>query len=287
MELSKGKIIAIVVACVVLFTIIIGLCMATATIDTGHTGVIKVFGKVQDTELTEGWHLKDIFGDVIVVDNRIKKATVKVSTSSSDLQTITGEISVNYNINKTKSSDLVKTVGTTEDAVNTLLMPRLNEAIKSATSKYTAEEIIKKREEAATKIKDALVATLKEQGFNIIKVNAETLSPSKAYLDAIEKKAIEIQNKQRVDNEVQTELALVEKAKAEKERMLEQSRGYTDQYLANKWIEAWKAGGSQVPSVVTDGSNFMLNLENLDKNMVNNIKKEAEKTETKKVEVGR
>jgi hypothetical protein len=66
-----------------------------ATVPTGHTGILTTFGRVEDTTLEAGLHIKLPIQQVVVMDNRTQKSVVELSCFSSDIQ----EVQVKYSIN--------------------------------------------------------------------------------------------------------------------------------------------------------------------------------------------
>ena len=58
------------------FALLLVIPSVFATVPTGHTGIMTLFGEVQDGTLEAGLHAKNPFMKVIVMDNRAQKATV-------------------------------------------------------------------------------------------------------------------------------------------------------------------------------------------------------------------
>jgi regulator of protease activity HflC (stomatin/prohibitin superfamily) len=69
-------------------------------IDSGHTGVVKTLGKINEQQvLSEGFHLKIPFiQSIIEMDNRVKKEESKASAASKDLQNVKTLIAINYKL---------------------------------------------------------------------------------------------------------------------------------------------------------------------------------------------
>ena len=59
---------------------------AFAVVPTGHTGILTTFGRVEDTTLEAGLHVKLPVQQVVVMDNRTQKSVVDLSCFSSDIQ---------------------------------------------------------------------------------------------------------------------------------------------------------------------------------------------------------
>ena len=74
-----------------------------AAVPTGHTGIMTLFGEVQDGTLEAGLHAKNPFMKVIVMDNRAQKATVETVCYTSDIQEVKIIYTINYQIEKTNA----------------------------------------------------------------------------------------------------------------------------------------------------------------------------------------
>ena len=92
----------------------IGLIVAAAlvvlscvtTVPTGHTGVVTTFGHVENYTLDAGVHMVRPWQQVVKMDNRVQKQTVKLACFSSDIQ----EVLVNYALNFQIASRDTKTI---------------------------------------------------------------------------------------------------------------------------------------------------------------------------------
>ena len=150
MKLKKGLIIAVIVA--VLAAVVATAC--TATVETGYTGIVTTFGRVEDVTLEAGLHFKSPFQRIIAMDNREQKTSFTTEAFSSDIQQVNVTGSINYAINKSTAMNLFKEVGT--DYFNKLVYPRMLEITKGVFSKYTAENLVANRQKLSESIRDGL-----------------------------------------------------------------------------------------------------------------------------------
>ena len=139
------KSLLIVVAALVLIAIIATTC--TATVETGYTGIVTTFGRVEDITMEAGLHFKSPLQKIIAMDNREQKTSFTTEAFSSDIQQVNITGSINYAINKSTAMNLFKEVGT--DYFNKLVNPRMLEITKGVFSKYTAENLVANRETPA------------------------------------------------------------------------------------------------------------------------------------------
>lgn len=184
------------------------------TVPTGHTGILTTFGRVEEMTLEAGVHFKLPYQNVIVMDNRTQKATLDLSCFSSDIQEVPVVYSINYQINKENAQNIYKSVGV--DYYNVVMVPRIQEAVKSVIANYTAENLIGSREVLSQEITKILTAEL--EAYNIIVVNTsiEDLDFSDAFTNAVEEKQVAEQQKLKAKIE-QDQLNIEAEAKAERE----------------------------------------------------------------------
>ena len=241
MKNQKGN--STVIGIVVTVIIIIGIVLISSirTVPTGYVGVKTRFGKVQEDVMQEGINTKMPFVEKIVkIDCRTQKYETTLEGSSKDLQIIRDvKMAVNYNIRKDIANQLYREVG--KDYKKIIVEPAVSESVKSVIAKYTAEELITKREEVSILINDRLVENLNEKGITVTKVSIVDFSFSEEYDKAIERKQVAEQQakqaeyeleKAKIDNEKK-----VETAKAEAEMMKVQNQEITENTLRLKELE--------------------------------------------------
>ena len=136
-----------------------------AVIPPGHRGVSITLGKVNQTVLAEGFAFKRPWIEKII-KVPIQQITVNGKTScfSSDLQTVDISYSVLYRIPEDKVVELYQQFA--GDPYNTLVDPRLQEAIKQVTAQFRAEDVVKNRE----KIKQTALLKLQQELAGLIDV---------------------------------------------------------------------------------------------------------------------
>ena len=86
------------------------------TVPTGHTGVVTVFGTVQNGTLDAGIHFVAPWKKVINMDNRIQKVSGDMSGTTSDMQDVYTTFTLNYQISKADASTIYRTIGTDYEA---------------------------------------------------------------------------------------------------------------------------------------------------------------------------
>ena len=211
-NMKKGMIILIAAAAVVLLVVL----TCTATVQTGYTGIVTTFGKVEDMTLEAGFHFKTPFQKIISMDNREQKDTFTTEAFSSDIQQVNIIGSINYAINKSTAMNLFKEVGT--DYFNKLVYPRMLEITKGVFSKYTAENLVANRQRLSEAIREGLHAELDQYGINVISVSIENLDFTDAFTDAVEAKQVAAQRKLQAEIE-QAQMTMETQQQAERQRI--------------------------------------------------------------------
>ncbi len=210
--MKKGLI--ILVAVIILALVVATTC--TATVQTGYTGIVTTFGKVEDVTLEAGLHFKSPFQSIIPMDNREQKSTFETQAFSSDIQQVDITGSINYAINKSTAMNLFKEVGT--DYFNKLVYPRMLEITKGVFSKYTAENLVANRQKLSELIREGLDNELDEYGINVISVSLENLDFTDAFTDAVEAKQVAAQKKLQAEIE-QNQMTMETQQQAERKRI--------------------------------------------------------------------
>lgn len=206
----------LIIAGVCLVVLLIVFLTCTATVETGYTGIVTTFGKVEDVTLEAGLHLKSPFQRIIAMDNREQKTSFTTEAFSSDIQQVDITGSINYAINKSTAMNLFKEVGT--DYFNKLVYPRMLEITKGVFSKYSAENLVANREKLSQDIRDGLYAELQNYGINVISLSIENLDFTDAFTDAVEAKQVAAQRKLQAEIE-QAQMTMETQQQAERQRI--------------------------------------------------------------------
>ncbi|MEG4484890.1 prohibitin family protein [Microcoleus sp. D2_18a_B4] len=231
-----------------------------ALVGPGERGVMMRFGKVQDAILDEGIHpIFPIVTSVKTLSVRVQKTDLKADAASKDLQSITTDLAVNWNVDPAKVNQIYQQIGDEEQIVASILSPAISEVLKAATSKKTAEEIITKRTELKTEIDNSLKKRLEPYGVIVRDVSLINFGFSPEFSKAIESKQIAEQEAKQAEFTVQkaTQDAKAEinraKGKAEAQRLQRQT--LTAEILQQQAIEKWNG---QFPTVMGGGGTLPL-----------------------------
>ena len=158
------------------------------TVPTGHTGIVTVFGKVENETYEAGVHFTAPWKSVINMDNRNQKSSIDLSCFSSDIQEVAVTYTLNYQISKTNAQTIYKDIGVSY--YETVILPRVQEAVKSEMAKYTAEQLLSNRSQLSEDIRGVLTDKLATYNIVVVDASMENLDFSDAFTDAVEAKQV-------------------------------------------------------------------------------------------------
>ena len=214
------------------------------TVGAGERGVLLQFGAVQDRILGEGLYFKIPFVHTVVkMDVRIQKDEINASAASKDLQIVTSRIALNYHIDPNQVNKIWQEVGINYNT--RIIAPSIQEAVKAESAKFTAEELIIKREEVKEQIKANLSKRLLERSIIVDEFNIIEFQFSPAFNEAIEAKVTAEQLKLKAARDLERIVIEAEqkvadaKGKAEALRIEAVALRQNPQVVELRWIEKW------------------------------------------------
>lgn len=174
----------------VLIAIAVVVLSSYTIISPGHRGVVVMLGRVEQTVLSEGFHLiiPPMVRQVVPVDVRTKKLEVLAEAASSDLQLINVTGVLNYHLNPQTVNKLYREVGL--DYENILIGPALQEAIKAATAQFRIERILMEREVLKNIIQENLARRLEVNDIVVVQFSLANIEFSNEFNLAIERKQV-------------------------------------------------------------------------------------------------
>lgn len=230
----------------------------------GTVGVSKVFGKLGDETIAEGLHWKTpLVESIIQVNVQEQKAEVTAAAVSKDMQPITTKVTVNYSVDKAAANHLLQEVGTVYEAK--VIAPNIQEVIKAVTARYSAEQLINKRDVVSSEIHTAMVKRMQPYGLNIVSINTTDLDFSDAFNASIEAKQVAAQKALQAENDlrrIETEAKQkVAQAKAEAEALKLKKQEVTPELIELKQIEiqekALEVWDGKLPTVTGGATPFI------------------------------
>lgn len=151
---SYGKLIPVLVVLVLLIGV---LQAAFVIVESGHVGVIRTLGAVQEEPLEEGFHIKKPFLDAVEqVDIRLTATEANASAASRDLQIVSTRVTTQYSLNGVVAPSTYQRVGDRDKVAVSVVEPAIHESVKAVTAKFTAEQLVTQREQVRTQIAEAI-----------------------------------------------------------------------------------------------------------------------------------
>ena len=199
------------------------LLLSFYVVPAGHVGVITRWGAVNRV-VNPGLGMKiPLVEAVHQMSVQTQKDEVDASSASSNLQTVTALIAVNYRLDGQFASTVYQTIG--ENYQQIVVAPSIQNAFKSATATYTAENLIKLREQVRLDAENELQKQLEPYHIIVENFNIINFDFSPEYNASIEAKQVMEQN-------VQTARLELEKAKIAAEQRVVEAQGQADSQKA-------------------------------------------------------
>jgi prohibitin 2 len=256
---------------IIIFVVVIAASTSTYVVQPGYRGIEVKLGKVSPVFKPEGFGIKTPFITTIVpVLIRQQTREVQAACYSADLQQVNMDLRVLYRV---PESEVVKIYqGYAGDPFDSLVAPRVQEALKEVSAMQSAEQIVKNREDIKNK---ALTSARQKVGDLLVieDVVIQNIDLTKDLETAIEAKMVQEQEaakakftQQKAQIEADT---VVIKAKGDAESIrirgeaLKQTPAFIDLQIVEKW-------DGKAPLVVNGGggsgsANILLPLSDLQK----------------------
>ena len=228
---------------ILVFVVVIALSTSSYVVQPGERGIEVTLGKVSPVFKPEGFGFKTPFiATIVPVTIRQQTKEVQAPCYSSDLQQVNLNLRVLYRIPEASVVQIYQ--GYAGDPFDSLIAPRVQEALKEVTAMQSAEQIVKNREDIKTK---ALAATRTKIGSLLIVEDLviENIDLSKELETAIEAKMVQEQEaakakftQQKAQIEADT---VVIKAKGDAESIkirgeaLKLTPAFIDLQIVEKW----------------------------------------------------
>jgi regulator of protease activity HflC (stomatin/prohibitin superfamily) len=151
---------------ILLFFILILVFASIAKVESGHVGVLTIFGRVTGEALNEGIHFVNPFKSNNEMSIRTQEIKESASVPSSEGLVISLDTSLIFHLNPDKAADVFQKIG--PNYINVYIEPNLRSAIREATAAHTANALYTgEREMVAKQIRVQLISSLEKRGFII------------------------------------------------------------------------------------------------------------------------
>ena len=239
------------------FGILAMLMLATGchVTDPGHVGVAVDWNGTQAVPLQPGMNtINPITTNVYDYSTQVQVYDASAIASSNDLQVVEADLAVNYQIMADDIVLMYNEVGMHGKVESVIMRPIVQEAVKTVTAKYTAEELITKREVVKGAITVLITEQLADRNIYVTEVAFTNFTFDEDFQEAVEAKQIAEQLAAQTANEVEVakqnalkdvaqadadaqSILLRATAQAEANRLLADS--LTPRLLQDKAIQRW------------------------------------------------
>ena len=193
-------------------------------VPAGHVGIVYTFGGItgqrgDGLQWVAPWQSVK-FASIQVVSHKFEK----LSSFSSETQDVFVDATINVQVSPQYIQDLYRDVG--PEYFDILVRPRVLQAFKDETVKYTSVLVAPNRETIRQTVRRRLTNELKAHSITVQDLLVDNILFTKKFQDSIEEK------------QSQTQLALAERAKVEGEKAkadqkIEEARGTAQSILVN------------------------------------------------------
>ncbi len=230
-------------------------------VPAGNIGVVTRFGAVNRVAYS-GINVKIPFAEkAVMLSVRTQKDEVQATAMSENLQVVTSLIAVNYHLDGSHAKEVYQNVGA--NYADIIVAPSIQNTFKAVTAKFTAEELITKRDEVRFQAEEELTKQLEPYFIVVENFNIVNFDFSAEYQSAIEAKQV-------VQQQVETSKQKLAQAEIDAQTVIAQARGQadaqkaladtgalTDEYLQYLFLTKWNG---ILPQVMTSGSSSMIDV---------------------------
>lgn len=276
--LSKGKIIAGLIGLFALIVFIVGVTSFEA-VPVGHEGYQYISyggnkGLDQNTIYKEGKSWIAPWNDLILISVQEQSRDYHSEVLDKDGLDVTVDCIVNYQLTRGVGGNILSEVGHTWE--EKIVDKSTRGAIRDVAGKYTAEQLYSaKRDQMEVEIKEKIQSRLSAYDIVLVEIEISDVDLpepiQKAIVDKMEQEQknslsekLKIESFNKAQAKIETARgdsasAVINAAgKAAAYRL--ESRELNDRILRKLELDAWRAGGSQVPTVMGGESGFIINL---------------------------
>jgi prohibitin 2 len=269
MKASPSTLRSMGVAILVFAVIIVGWA-GTYIVQPGHRGVEVTLGKVSPQFKQEGFGFKQPFiTHIHPMIVRQQTRSMPAECYSSDLQQVKMVLSVLYRIPERSVVKIFQDYA--GEPFDSLIAPRVQEALKEVAAGKSAETIVKKREEVKTRALDLARQKIGTNFLDVVELVLYEISLSPELEAAIETKMVQEQEAEKakftqLKAQIEADTAIV-RAKGEAEAIQVRGQALRDSpdFIRLQVVQTWNGKSPLVVGAEGGGANLLLQLDELHK----------------------
>lgn len=254
---TKSLIVVVAMVLAALFAVVT-VFAATVNIDPGHEGVIydRIEGVRTDKVLEPGLKFITPYVQTVTeIEVRTVKKEVTAESVSKDIQKTTSIIALNYHPTKGKTPLLYDDIGLSYE--ERVISPAIQECVKAVTARYTAEELVTKRELVSLEMKDMLHKRLESAYITVDYFSVVNFEFTEKFQQSVENKQVAEQKALEAKHdlariEIEKEQAIA-KAQGEAEAIRIKGEALKDNPMLVELEAVYKWNGVMPWMLVTSG----------------------------------
>lgn len=254
---------------ILIFVIVLLAFTSTYIVEPGTRGVEVTLGKVSPVYKQQGFGFKTPFITTIVpVSVKQQTRELQAACFSSDLQQVNMELRVLYRIPEASVVQIFQ--GYAGDPFDSLVAPRVQEALKEVSALESAEQIVKNREE----IKSKTLAGARQKVGSLLVIEdvvIQNIDLTKELETAIEAKMVQEQEAAKAKftqqkTQIEADTAVIKaKGDAESIRIRGEALRQNPSFIELQIVEKWDGKSPLVVGNGAGGANILLPLTDLEK----------------------
>jgi prohibitin 1 len=194
-NIGRGLPFLVVAAAVLVFW------LSFTTVDAGNRGVVLRFGAVTGRILDPGPHLISPFIETVQpISVQVRVEKLDSEAASHDLQIVHTQVTLAYYQDPCCVADIWSKLN--DDALNRVVIPAIQEAIKAQTAQFDAEQLIAQRASVRDGIEQYVRNRLATHRIDVDAVSITDFRFSDEYNRAIEAKVTAQQNALKAENDL-------------------------------------------------------------------------------------
>lgn len=177
------------------------LWLSFTSVDAGYRGVVLRFGAVMGRILEPGPHLITPFIETVKpISVQVQVEKLESQAASHDLQVVHTQVTLAYYQDPCCVADIWSKLN--DDALDRVVIPAIQEAIKAQTAQYDAEQLIAQRPAVRNGIEQYVRDRLTTHHIDVDAVSITDFNFSEDYNRAIEAKVTAQQNALKAENDL-------------------------------------------------------------------------------------
>lgn len=214
------------------FALLLVLANPLVVVPAGHRGVMTTFGRVHEAVLSEGLHVRiPIAQQVHLMSVQLQKGERSGEAASRDLQHVNVTAAINYRIAPDEAARVFQSIGNLDAVGERVILPTVQEAVKAAVAGFTAEELVTRRAEVRTRIREQVDERLRARGVVVEDFAIVAFGFGKEFEAAIEEKSKAEQLKLKAERDLQ-------RIRVEAEQKVTQAKADADALMLQRKAEA-------------------------------------------------